>query len=236
MATTKSRKPKKKETDLVDIDVQEAYSVTEEFINKNQQVITIITVGIALIIGGYFAFNQFYVKPQEARAQVDIFPAQRFFEQDSFRLALNGFGDNLGFLGIIDEYGMTKTGNLANYYAGICYLRMSEFDSAIEYLKDFSSDDDVLGSMALGAIGDAYMELEEEDEGINYYVKAADNNKNEFSAPLFLFKAGLGMEKNGRLNDAKEMYKRIQNDYPESQEGRDIVRYLTRVEEKIQAG
>ena len=226
---------KKKETDLVDIDVQEAYSKTEEFINNNQQTITIITAVVAVIIGGYFAFTQLYLKPQEEQAQSDIFKAQQHFERDSFRLALNGTPGSMGFLEIIDEYGMTKTANLANFYAGICYLRLKEFDSAIDYLDDFGSDDDVLSSIALGSMGDAYMELGETDKGINYYVKAANNNTNEFSAPIYLFKAGLSMENEGRYKDAKEMYERIQADYPDSAEGRDIARYLARVKELIQS-
>ncbi len=229
-------KPQKKETDLADIDVQEAYSATEEFINKHQQTILIVTSAIALAIVGYFVFTTFYLAPMEKEAQAQIFHAQQYFERDSFRLALNGQADNMGFIEIMDDYGMTTTGNLASYYAGICYLRLGEFDEAIDHLSSFSSDDDVLSSMALGAMGDAYMEQENEDKGISYYVKAANNNKNDFTAPIFLFKAGMSMEKNGQYGDALKMYERIQADYPKSPEAKDIQKYLTRVKEKQQAG
>ena len=69
---------------------------------------------------------------------------RKYFQKDSFNLALNGDGQYLGFIDVADEYSWTKTGKLANYYAGLCYLHLDEYVNAIEYLEDFSSDDIIL--------------------------------------------------------------------------------------------
>jgi tetratricopeptide (TPR) repeat protein len=162
-----------------------------------------------------------------------MFGAVNHFERDSFRLALNGDGSFLGFNDIIDEYGSTPAGNLAHYYAGISNLRLGNFDEAISQLQSFSSDDLIISTMALGAIGDAYSELNDNEEAVSYYVKAVENNPNDFTTPIFLFKAGLMYEILGDWEEALRYYKRIETEYPKSKEARDIQKYITRARIKL---
>jgi len=76
--------------------------------------------------------------------------AQKYFEQDSLNKALNGDGQNPGFLDIIDEYSMTNASNLANYYTGLIFLKQGKYQDAINYLEKFDSDDEFVGPMATG--------------------------------------------------------------------------------------
>ena len=85
--------------------------------------------------------------------------AENLFEKDSFNMALNGDGNAPGFLEIIDKYSSTPSGNLANYYAGICYLHLGDNKNAIKHLEKFSSDDVIFSSMVTANLGDAYMQL-----------------------------------------------------------------------------
>jgi uncharacterized membrane protein len=111
--------------------IENSLGKTEQYIEENQKSITIIIAAIVLIVGGYLAYQKFYIAPKEQEAQKEVFMAQNYFAQDSFRLALNGDGFNDGFLNIADQYSMTKVGNLCNYYIGISYLRLGKFDDAI---------------------------------------------------------------------------------------------------------
>ena len=156
-----AKKVDTKKTDERIHSVEEVYSKTEAFIEKNQKIILIVVGILIVIVLGFFGFKKYYIEPQEKEAQSQLFMAEMYFDQDSLQLALNGDGNYFGFLEIIDQYGLTKSANLATYYAGITYLRLGEFDHAIEYLKKFDGDDDVAAPMAVGAIGDAYMELDE---------------------------------------------------------------------------
>jgi len=158
--------------------------------------------------------------------------AEIYFQQDSLSKALNGDGNYLGFLDVADQYGLTKAGNLASYYAGISYLRMGDFQSAIDFLKDFDGDDLVVEPLALGAIGDAYMELNETGKAIDYYFDAADASNNELTAPLFLMKAGRASEVEGDYRRALEAYKRIKAEFPRSFEGVQIDKYISLAEAK----
>jgi tetratricopeptide (TPR) repeat protein len=143
---------------------------------------------------------------------------------------LNGDGNYLGFLGIIDKYGVTKSANLSQYYAGVCYLKKGDFNKAIEHLENFDSDDEFVGPMATMAIGDAYMELNQAEKAAGYYEKAADQRKNEFTTPVCLMKAGWAYEDLGKFEQALKVYKRIKDEYPRSTEARDIPKYISKME------
>lgn len=207
--------------------VENALSKTEQYIEENQKSLTIIVSVIAVIVAVYLGYKRFYLAPAEKEAQAEMYMAEKYFETDSFRLALMGDGSYLGFIDIIDEYGVTKSANLAHYYAGICYLRMGDYEGAIEELKKFDANDVMIATIALGAIGDAYIELGELKEGLSFYIKAADRKKNDFTTPVYLKKAGLVYEELGEFDKAVQMYESIEKDYPESQEAFDIDKYIT---------
>ena len=210
--------------------VEEVLGKSEQFIEKNQLLLTIIIGALIVIVLGYFGFQKFYLAPREKEAQSQMFMAQKYFEQDSLKLALNGDGNYLGFLNIIDDYGMTNAANLAHYYAGMIYLKKGDFNNAIEQLKKFKSKDEFVGPMATGAIGDAYMELNNTEKAMEYYLKAADQQKNDMTSPQFLLKAGWASETAGKFDKAVESYVRIQKEFPKSMESRDIEKYIARAQ------
>ena len=213
--------------------VENALSRTEQYIETNQKSLSVIVAAIFIIIGGYMAFNKFYVDPMQAEAQVQMFPAEQYFEKDSFNLALNGDGNAIGFLDIIDEYSLTASGNLASYYAGICYLHTGQYEDAIDYLEKFDASDKMISALAISAIGDAYAELGENNNARDYYLKASKMNPNNFTTPIYLYKAGLLSEELGENEKALEAYTQLETDFPESNEGRKIEKFIARVKLKL---
>ncbi|MDX9696116.1 MAG: tetratricopeptide repeat protein [Bacteroidales bacterium] len=210
--------------------VENALSKTEHYIEENQKSLTIIILAIIIIVGGYLGYKKFIVAPKEKEASAQMWMAEQYFAKDSFNLALKGDGNDLGFLSIIDDYSITKSANLAHYYSGICYLHMGDYKNAIEYLKKFESKDKMIAPIALGSIGDAYMELGDIDEALSFYKKAANNYTNNFTTPLYLQKAGFTFEQLGKYTEALEVYKRIESEFPNSAEGRQIEKFIAQVE------
>jgi tetratricopeptide (TPR) repeat protein len=227
-----NKKPMAKKTDHTEekiMAVEEALSKSEVFIEKNQKLLTIILGSIAVIVLAYFGFQRFYLMPREKEAQSQMFMAEKYFEQDSLKLALNGDGNYLGFLQIIDDYSMTKSAKLSHYYAGIILLKDGKFQDAIDHLEKFNIKDEMVAPMAKGAIGDAYMELGKTDKAIEYYIKAADYRKNDFTTPVFLQKAAWAYEESNKKEDALKIYNRIRVEYPRSAEARDVEKYIARL-------
>lgn len=209
--------------------IEETLSKSELFIERNQKLLTNIVLGILIVVAAYMGWKRYYFKPHCEEAQSQMFMAINYFEKDSFNLALNGDGNYLGFVDIIDEYSSTPAGNLSHYYAGISNLKLGDYESAISHLKSFSSNDIMISTMTLGAIGDAYAEMNDNEAAISYYQRAADNNPNDFTTPIFLFKSGLMNQIAGNYDAALMAYEKIQNDYPKSNESRDMKKYITRV-------
>lgn len=209
--------------------IQNSLGKTEQFIEENQKSVLIIVAAIIFIIVGYFAYQKFYVAPLELEAQNQVFMAQNYFAQDSFQLALDGDGFNEGFISIADNYSMTNTGNLANYYIGISYLKLGQFDEAIDYLKSFDANDEMISTMAVGAIGDAYVQKNDVKEAISYFKKASERKTNTFTTPVFLMKLGLAYESLGDKENALVAYEKIQKEFSKSTEARKVEKYIARL-------
>lgn len=232
MAKKKYKSTKKSEIEEGLENIEESLTKTEQFIETNQKQIIMVVLAIVAIILAYFAFNKFYKGPKENKALIAMYQAEEFFKVDSFRLALDGISEvgkqAPGFLEVIDEYGSTKAGNLAQYYAGISYKNLGEYEKAIVHLDDFSSNDYLLQSIAVSAKADCYFELKNYEKAANLYKKAAGINPNNFSTPIYLQRAGFAYEKLEKYDQAIKAYKELKEKYPFSIEGREIDKYITR--------
>ncbi len=220
----------KKDEDEVIVDVGGAISKFELFIEEHQKPVYVGLGSIIATVALYFAYTLLYIAPLEKEASGEMWRAEAYFEQDSIQKALEGDGNYYGFLDVIEEYGMTKAGNLANYYVGLCYIKLGEYDAAIDYLEDFTSEDILVNSVAKGALGDSYMEVGDVDLAISSYKAAAFDNENEFTSPIYMKKAALLLESVEDFSEALDLYKRIQTDYDKSAEARTIEKYISRSE------
>lgn len=245
MATYKKRgyKPKNKVEEVEQIEensttaevfntLDESASKTEEWVADNQNYILGGVGIIALLVLGYLGFQKFIQEPSEQEASNEMFTAQEYFDnavngnsktKDSlYNLALNGGEGRYGFLQIIDNYGSTSAANLANYYAGFSYLNMKKYQEAINYLDDFSSDDEMLAPLALGGIGDAFSQLDQPEEALKYYKKAAELKTNDFTTPKFLLKSALLAITLNQTGLAIDNLKQIKEEFPESVESNQV--------------
>ena len=213
-------------------DIGDIYTKIEAFINRNGKIISSVVGVILAVVIVIFGFRFFYLQPQEQEAQQQMFKAQLYFEQDSFRLALQGDANYPGFLGIIKDYQWTDAANLSHYYAGISFLKRGDYEGAVEFLKDFSTSDPMLKSVKYGAMGDAYMEMGQTGEAIDQYLRAADANPNKLSSPIYLQKAGMAAEKSQQYALAEEYYKRLRKNYPQTPEGQEAEKHIARVQAK----
>jgi len=206
--------------------LDETASKTEDFVAKNQNFIIGIVGAVALVTIGYLVYQKFIAEPKQVEAANEMFVAQQNFQQatdgvasDSlYKLSLNGSEGKFGFIKIADEYSGTDAGNLANYYAGMAYLNTGKYTEAIDYLSKFKSEDIVLGALAKGAIGDAYAQNKKPQEALDNYLKAVAANKNDFTTPRFLLKAGKTALELGKKEDALKYFTDIKDNFDASPE------------------
>jgi len=203
---------------------------TQDFWNRNGKYILYGLGALLLILAGYFAYQNYIVAPKETKAAEAMWKAEDYYRMDSARLALNGDGINQGFLRIISKYDGTQSGDLAKFYAGSCYLKLGDFNNAIKYLKDFSTDDKLVQLRVTGLLGDAYAEAGKKQDAADQYKKAGTSySDDDFNSPEYLFRAGLLYQDLGKSKEAIEMFRIIKQKYSASQQGREIDKYLARL-------
>jgi len=213
-------KGKKKHEDITHKTTSWIKKVTDYY-NEKQKVINGVSIGVLVVIVAVVAYTLYWIPSQQKKAEIAIYKAERYFAMDSLQLTLDGDGSYDGVLAVIDNYGATKTGNRAKFIAGICYLKLGEYDEAIKYLKNFKSKDMFVSVQALGSIGDAYMENNDLDNATKYYKKAVSKNVNDLNTPMYLLRLGMLCEMQGKWADAVFYYERLQKEHSQSYEAMD---------------
>jgi len=221
-----------------DVDVLEK---ARGFWDQYSKPITYIASAIIVVVAAWLIYKYMFKAPKQEKADKVVFVTQKYFTEfttatDSAKLqlatkVLNGDGVNPGALKIINQYSGTPAANLCDYYAGACYLQLRQYEKAIKYLKDFDANGATqIQSRALGMIGDAYAEMNKNDDALNYYKKAADvNEKDAFTSSEYLFRAALFAQTIGKTKDAIDLFKKIKSDYPLTEKAADVDRYLAKL-------
>lgn len=202
----------------------------EKFIRKYQRILGWTVVVILVVIFGYLAINKWYIEPAREDARGQMFTAEQQFEAKNYQQALEGDGNYPGFAEIIAEFG-GKCDKSAYMYAGICAYNLERYDEAIAYFEDYSSDDKIMAAKALCCIGDCYAALGNNKEALSYFKRAAGVEDNLFRA-AYLQKAGIICEEMGDEQGALKFYEEIKLKYPETAEGFEASKYISRIQNK----
>ncbi len=213
-----------------DLDISEVYTKSELFIEKNKKPLTIAAVALFVGVAAFVGWRQFVVGPAIKDAEENVWKAQYYFEIDSLDLAINGDGQWLGFEAIADEYGNTPTGDLAHSYLGAIYMKQEQWQMAIDHYEEADLGDDVLRVMAVGNIGDCYVEMNEMDKAVGQFEKAADMVKSDFTTPMYLMKAGILHKQAGNWKAAAKAFRRVANDFPQHSDVNQAKKYAAMAE------
>lgn len=212
------------------VEVNQALVTVQTTWQKIQKPFIIGIVALVVIIGGWFAYQTYFQQPKEEKASEALFKAEQYFAMDSSRLVLNGDGQYKGVLNIMSNFSGTKAANLAHYYAGVSYLKLGEFENAIKYLKDFSTEAKQIQLLATGCLGDALAETNKKEEAVAAYKKAAATfEKDEANSSEFLFRAALLLETLGKSSEALDLFKLLKIKFPKTEKGSQVDKYIYRL-------
>ncbi|MBR1667988.1 MAG: tetratricopeptide repeat protein [Bacteroidaceae bacterium] len=222
----KNKKQQVKNDEPIALDVQ--LNKGEAFIEKNWKKIAAVLGAVVVIVAGIYIYRH-YMAGKELEAQKAIASAQTAFAQQQYEQALKGDGNSKGLLKVIDEFGGTKTANLAKLYAGLAYAKTDKVDEAIKMLEDFDTqDDDMVSPAAIAALGNLYVEKGDKEKGLKTLVKAAEKADNDAVSPVFLLQAGEIYESLGQNDKAVELYNKIKKQYFRSPLSQEIDKYIER--------
>ena len=218
-----SKKRNKKQVNEFD----ETLAASRSFFERNKKAILYGGGGLLAIIIIALLIHQFYITPRNNRANESIFRAEQAFMDGNFEKALNGDGENMGFLAVIDEYKNTKAGNLACLYAAKCYAATEKYQEAIDMLDKFDGCGDAMISPAAIALkGNCYAELGQNDKAADLLLKAAKEADNNTISPTCLLQAGQIFASLGQTDKALDCYKQIKEKYQQSSLYYEIDKYI----------
>lgn len=215
--------------------LEETASKSEKWIEKNSKALFGSLVAVVVIFLAFLGYNKYISEPNELEAANELAFPRKYFDEaatagsgiDSLlNLGLEGADGRYGFLDIAESFSGTDAGNLANYYAGVSYLQLKDYEKAIEFLSKFDSDDKMLGPVSLGAIGDAFSDIDQQKDALEYYEKAANKKNNEFTTPLFLYKAGQTAMLLEDYSKAEALFTKIKESFPKSDQGKDVDKFI----------
>ena len=207
--------------------INEALTSTEQFIEKNQNAIMIGLGVVIVVVLAVLAYHNLYLKPKNEKAQAAIYKGERYFQNQQDSLALFGNGnDYIGFEEVMNQFGGTKTADLAKAYAGISYSRLGDNEKALDYLTKFKGGDKLITPAVTGAIGDVHMNLGNSDKAVNHFLKAAKAADDNMLSPIYYKKAGLAYIHAQNFDKAIETFEKIKNTYINSPEGQEADKYI----------
>lgn len=214
-----------------EFDEQVVIEKAKDFWAKYGKLTTTISLIVIVLAGGWYGYRNYIQKPKETKATELMFKAEEYYRADSVSKALNGDGINWGFLKIIDKYGGTKAGKLAQFYAGSCYIKLNENEKAVKYLKKFSSISKPTQARAWKLLADAYADMGKNKEALEYYQKAARHFPKEeaFAADCLFLGAYLAHKTLNDTKTAATLYKELKEKYPRSQPGLEADNYLAQI-------
>lgn len=207
--------------------IDEVVASSGSFLFRYQKQLLIAVAALVLIIGGYWAYKVLVVEPKTKDAQVALFRGEEYFRSGMDSLALNGDGNGyVGFLAIIDEYGATKTGDLAKAYAGLSYARLGQYEQALSYLKDFSGGDHMITPAVKGAIGDCLVNTGKASDATSYFEGAAKDANDALLSPIYYKKAAIVYRDLKNYDKVISLFTKIKNDYMASPEASEADKYI----------
>lgn len=207
--------------------IDEAVIASESFVMKYRNQLMIGIGAVVVLVGIYFAYQSFYVEPKNKEAETALFRGEQYFQAGMDSLALFGDGNAyIGFEKIINEYGSTKTGDLAKAYAGLSYARMGKFEEALKYLKDFSGGDDMVTPAVQGAIGDCLVNTGKPQDAVSYFEKAAKSADDVLLSPIFYKKAAIVYRELKNYDKVIALFTTIKNNYMSSPEAAEADKYI----------
>lgn len=195
----------------------DASSKSINYINNNRQTIAGAIIAIVVVVAAALGLN-YWNEKNETKAQALLAKAETLFEADNFEAAL--YGDDINFIMGFEElnadYGSTKAGNLAAYYAAVCAFELADYEKASAFINSFDVPDGILGVSPLNLKASVLEQNGNLDEAAATYVKAAEWVKNDATTPFNLLEAAEAYIANENSEKAKTVLNRIIKDFEQS--------------------
>jgi tetratricopeptide (TPR) repeat protein len=225
-------KPKKKisKRELKQDTLVTTYMKVQAFYDKYKKAISIGVTAVAVVVIAIVVFMKNRADNNE-RAVVQLAAVHQLYDDGQFQMAIDGVPERnvVGLKAIVDNFGSTRTGDLARFYLADAYFQLGKYAEALEHFEDCSPSDDLLNASRLAGIAASYEALGNHAEAGNYFERAAAKDPTEGSMAEHLHNAARNYAQAGDKERALDLFRRIKKNYPTTTYGREADRYITQL-------
>jgi tetratricopeptide (TPR) repeat protein len=211
---------KKSNQEDVIVNVDELYTQTERFVDKNRKQLTMGLGAVSAVILIVIGYTSLIVAPAEREAEEAAFMAEHYFAKDSVDLAMLGDGLSAGLEEVLMDHAGTPAAARAAFELGIIHRDAARFQEAVESFEQCGFDDDVFGPLVEANIGDCLVELGNLDEAQRHFASAANRAAAGLAAralaPMCAYKRGLVLLELGQEDKAHDVFESLAEDFPNS--------------------
>ena len=211
---------KKSNQDDILVDVDELYSKSEQFVDKNRKQLTMGLGGVAAVILLVIGYTSLVVAPKNMAAEEAAFMAEHYFAKDSADLAMLGDGLNAGLEEILSDHSGTPAAARAAFELGIMHRDAARFEDAVEAFNQAGFSDDVFGPLVDANIGDCLVELGDLEGAESHFASAASAAASGLAAkalsPMCSYKRAVVLLELGDEDKARKVLKDLAEDFPNS--------------------
>jgi tetratricopeptide (TPR) repeat protein len=202
------------------VNVDELYSKSEQFVDKNRKQLTLGLGGAAALILIVIGYSSLVVAPKNTAAEEAAFMAEHYFAKDSADLAMLGDGLNAGLEEILSDHSGTPAAARAAFELGIMHRDAARFDEAVDAFKQAGFSDDVFGPLTDANIGDCLVELGDLEGAEGHFASAASRAASGLAAkalsPMCSYKRALVLIELGNEDKARGVLEDLAEDFPNS--------------------
>lgn len=222
-------KPKKKisKREMKEDKLVTTYFEATGWYEKNKKVVSGVLTGL-IVVAVLIVVVTNNMRSNNEKATAELGKVLRYYDEGKYNIAISGdLQENVrGLQSIVDDYGSTKSGELAKLYLANAYYTQNNYDKALQYYLDASIKDDMLSASSVAGAAACYEAKGEYEKAAVSYEKAAFKNGKDVLAAEYLHHAAYNYSAAGKKEKAVELYKKLKKDYPTSVYAREIDRLI----------
>ena len=208
-------------------DIKEKFK-NNKFFRFGSIALSSLLIGVIVFLG----YRQFVWKPDNEKSKDAYYEPLNYIlkEQDPNDTTVAPKDPIKQLQGAVKKYDGKIGGEVSKYILATQYMRNGKYKQALTLLEDISVEDTYMSAMIVGLQGDCKSEMKKYAEAVELYVEASKINENNFTSPMYLFKAGLNSEKLKKNAQASAYYDEIAFHYPNSFEAKqkNMTKYKSR--------
>jgi predicted negative regulator of RcsB-dependent stress response len=214
--------------DLKKDEIRETFVHGVESVASHQQLLWVVAIAALVVALGVFGWSS-YTKRQTAKASLALDDAMKVFQarvrapgeqadpgEVTYVDEKNKYRDaDKKFLEVARQYGRTKPGQIARYYAALSEIQLKQYPAAEKNLDQLSGADESLAGLARFQLAGVYLQENKDAQAVEIYKQLADKPTEFVPKPLVLLALADHYRKTDPAEAAK-LYNKVKLEFPDA--------------------